>query len=219
MKLILLGPPGAGKGTQAKRIERDYGLVQLSTGDMLRAAVAAGTEVGRQAGEVMAAGRLVPDEIVVSIIGERIVLPDCAKGFILDGFPRTVAQAESLDRLLAEKERRIDRVIEIAVDVAALVERISGRFSCTRCGAAYHDRFNRPQVEGVCDVCGGAEFTRRQDDNADTVAARLKAYREETAPLLPYYAARGVLRSVDGMADIDEVTRQLRSAIDGSGDN
>lgn len=219
MNLIFMGPPGAGKGTQAKRIAAAYDLVQLSTGDMLRNAVEDGTDVGHQVKAVQASGELVSDDIVVAIVAERIAESDCAKGFILDGFPRTVAQAESLDRLLAEKGRRIDRVIEIAVDVAALVERISGRFSCTRCGAAYHDRFNRPKVEGVCDVCGGAELTRRQDDNADTVAARLKAYHEETAPLLPYYAARGVLRSVDGMADIDEVTRQLRSAIDGSGDN
>ena len=188
-------------------------MAQLSTGDMLRAAVAAGSEVGRQAKAVMEAGELVSDDIVVAIIADRIDQPDCAGGFILDGFPRTVAQAESLDRLLAEKGCRIDRVIEIAVDVAALVERISGRFSCTKCGAAYHDRFNRPKVEGVCDVCGGAELTRRQDDNADTVAARLKAYHEETAPLLPYYEARGVLRSVDGMASIDEVADEIETTL------
>ena len=218
MRLILVGPPGAGKGTQAKRIESSHGLVQLSTGDMLRAAVAAGTEVGREAREVMAAGRLVPDEIVVSIIAERIALPDCANGFILDGFPRTVAQAEALDKMLAEKGQGIDRVIEIKVDADALVERISGRFSCGRCGAAYHDSFNQPQVAGVCDVCGGTEFTRRADDSADKMAARLRAYDEETAPLLPYYRALGVLRSVDGMAEIDEVTSQLRRAIDGAGD-
>ena len=208
MRLILVGPPGAGKGTQAKRIESSHGLVQLSTGDMLRAAVAAGTEVGREAREVMAAGRLVPDEIVVSIIAERIALPDCANGFILDGFPRTVAQAEALDKMLAE----------IKVDADALVERISGRFSCVGCGAAYHDSFNQPQVAGVCDVCGGTEFTRRADDSADKMAARLRAYDEETAPLLPYYRALGVLRSVDGMAEIDEVTHQLRRAINGQGD-
>ncbi len=218
MRLILVGPPGAGKGTQAKRIESSHGLVQLSTGDMLRAAVAAGTEVGREAREVMAAGRLVPDEIVVSIIAERIALPDCANGFILDGFPRTVAQAEALDKMLAEKGQGIDRVIEIKVDADALVERISGRFSCRRCGAAYHDSFNQPQVAGVCDVCGGTEFTRRADDSADKMAARLRAYDAETAPLLPYYRALGVLRSVDGMAAIDEVTVQLRRAINGAGD-
>ncbi len=218
MRLILVGPPGAGKGTQAKRIESGYGLVQLSTGDMLRAAVAAGTEVGRKARDIMAAGGLVPDEIVVSIIAERMVRSDCANGFILDGFPRTVAQAEALDKMLAEKGQGIDRVIEIKVDADALVERISGRFSCVSCGAAYHDSFNQPQVAGVCDVCGGTEFTRRPDDSADKMTARLRAYDEETAPLLPYYRALGVLRSVDGMAGIDEVTNQLRRAINGQGD-
>jgi adenylate kinase len=219
VRLILLGPPGAGKGTQAKRIEKEYGLIQLSTGDMLRAAVAAGSEVGREAREIMAAGRLVPDEIVVSIIADRIVLPDCTHGFILDGFPRTVAQAEALDKMLAEKRQRIDRVVEIKVDDAALIERISGRFSCAKCGAAYHDRFNTPKTEGVCDNCGGTKFTRRPDDSAETVAARLKAYDEETAPLLPYYRERGVLRSIDGMAEIDEVARALRDAIDAAGDD
>ncbi|MFQ5958633.1 MAG: adenylate kinase [Alphaproteobacteria bacterium] len=219
MNLILLGPPGGGKGTQAKRIEQEYGVVQLSTGDMLRAAVAAGTEVGRKAKAVMEAGALVPDEIVVSIIAERIVEPDCAAGFILDGFPRTVAQAESLDRMLAEKGLRIDHVIEMQVDDKALIDRLSGRFSCAGCGAAYHDSFNRPRIEGVCDVCGGREFTRRRDDNAETVGARLEAYHDQTAPLLPYYRSRGALRSVDGMAEIDEVARQLRAVIDGSGGN
>ena len=219
MKLILLGPPGAGKGTQAKRLEGDYGLIQLSTGDMLRAAVAAGTDVGRKAKTVMAAGGLVPDEIVVSIIAERIARPDCDNGFILDGFPRTLAQAEALDRMLGETDRGIDHVIEFKVDDATLIERISGRFSCAKCGAAYHDRFNRPKIEGVCDVCGGAEFTRRRDDHADTVAARLKVYHQETAPLLPYYGARSVLRSIDGMAEIDEVARQLRCVIDGAGEH
>ncbi len=212
-----MGPPGAGKGTQAKRIESSHGVVQLSTGDMLRAAIAAGTEVGRKARDIMAAGHLVSDEIVVSIIAERIADPDCANGFILDGFPRTVAQAEALDEMLAAKGQGIDRVIEIKVDADALIERISGRFSCVGCGAAYHDSFNKPQVAGVCDVCGGAEFTRRADDNADKMPARLRAYNAETAPLLPYYRALGVLRSVDGMAGIDEVTNELRCAIDGRG--
>ncbi len=219
MKLILLGPPGAGKGTQAKRLEEAYGLVQLSTGDMLRAAVRAGTEIGRKAQAVMESGGLVPDEIVVSIIAERIAQPDCAKGFILDGFPRTLAQAEALDRMLAERGSGIDHVIEMKVDDAALIERLSGRFSCANCGAAYHDEFNRPKVEGVCDVCGGREFVRRKDDAAETVAARLKAYHAQTAPLLPYYRKRGVLHTVDGMADIDEVTRQIRAALDGAGEN
>ena len=219
MNLILLGPPGAGKGTQAKRIEQEFAVVQLSTGDMLRAAVAAGTEVGAKAQAVMEAGGLVPDEIVVSIIAERIAEPDCAAGFILDGFPRTVAQAESLDTMLAEKGLGIDHVIEMQVDDKALIERLSGRFSCAGCGAAYHDSFNRPKVEGVCDVCGGTEFTRRKDDNAETVGARLEAYHGQTAPLLPYYGSRGALRSVDGMAEIDEVARQIRAVIDGGGGN
>ncbi len=219
MNLILLGPPGAGKGTQAKRIEQEFAVVQLSTGDMLRAAVAAGTEVGAKAQAVMEAGGLVPDEIVVSIIAERIAEPDCAAGFILDGFPRTVAQAESLDTMLAEKGLGIDHVIEMRVDDKALIERLSGRFSCAGCGAAYHDSFNRPKVEGVCDVCGGTEFTRRKDDNAETVGTRLEAYHGQTAPLLPYYGSRGALRSVDGMAEIDEVARQIRAVIDGGGGN
>ncbi|MEE8273217.1 MAG: adenylate kinase [Alphaproteobacteria bacterium] len=219
MNLILLGPPGAGKGTQAKRIEQEFAVVQLSTGDMLRAAVAAGTEVGTKAQAVMEAGGLVPDEIVVSIIAERIAEPDCAAGFILDGFPRTVAQAESLDTMLAEKGLGIDHVIEMQVDDKALIERLSGRFSCAGCGAAYHDSFNRPKVEGVCDVCGGTEFTRRKDDNAETVGTRLEAYHGQTAPLLPYYGSRGALRSVDGMAEIDEVARQIRAVIDGGGGN
>ena len=219
MNLILLGPPGAGKGTQAKRIEQEFAVVQLSTGDMLRAAVAAGTEVGAKAQAVMEAGGLVPDEIVVSIIAERIAEPDCAAGFILDGFPRTVAQAESLDTMLAEKGLGIDHVIEMQVDDKALIERLSGRFSCAGCGAAYHDSFNRPKLEGVCDVCGGTEFTRRKDDNAETVGTRLEAYHGQTAPLLPYYGSRGALRSVDGMAEIDEVARQIRAVIDGGGGN
>ncbi len=219
MKLILLGPPGAGKGTQAKRIEQAYGVVQLSTGDMLRAAVAAGSKVGAKAKAVMEEGKLVPDEIVVSIIAERIAAPDCAAGFILDGFPRTVAQAEALDRIFDEQGLKIDHVIEMQVDDGALVERISGRFSCAGCGAAYHDSFNRPKVEGVCDICGGEEFTRRKDDNAATVSARLKAYHDQTEPLLPYYRARGTLRRVDGMAGIDEVARQVRAVIDGAGGN
>ena len=214
MNLILLGPPGAGKGTQAKRIEQKYELVQLSTGDMLRAAVAADTETGRKAKAVMEAGALVSDDIVIEIIAERISQPDCIGGFILDGFPRTVPQAEALDSMIAESGARIDRVIEMTVDDAALVERISGRFSCAKCGAAYHDSFNQPKVASVCDLCGGTEFTRRKDDNAETVAARLEAYHAQTAPLLPYYRDHGVLRSVDGMADIDEVARQIQLVLD-----
>ena len=218
MNVILLGPPGAGKGTQAKRIEKAWDIVQLSTGDMLRAAVAAGTEIGREAKAVMDSGGLVSDDIVVAIISERISQPDCADGFILDGFPRTVAQAEALESMLSERGLTIDRVIEMQVDDAALVGRLSGRFSCTTCGAAYHDSFNRPKTEGACDICGGSEFTRREDDAAETVGARLDAYHAQTAPLLPYYRGRGAHRAVDGMAGIDEVAEQIRAAINGAGE-
>ncbi len=217
MNLIFLGPPGAGKGTQAQRVAAAHGLVQLSTGDMLRAAVAAGTEVGLKAKAVMEAGELVSDDIVVAIIADRIAGPDCAGGFILDGFPRTVAQAEALDTVLDGNGMRIDHVVEMTVDDEALIERISGRFSCVACGAAYHERFNRPKVEGVCDACGGGEFVRREDDNAETVANRLRAYHAQTAPLLPYYRERGTLRPVDGMAEIDAVTRQIEAVLNGGG--
>ena len=213
MNLIFLGPPGAGKGTQAKRIAMSEGLVQLSTGDMLRAAVVAGTEVGLKAKTVMEAGGLVSDEIVVGIIADRITEPDCANGFLLDGFPRTIAQAEALDAVLEDRDLKIDHVVEMRVDDGILIGRISGRFSCTACGAAYHDKFNRPKAEGVCDICGETEFNRRSDDNAEAVAVRLEAYHAQTAPLLPYYRDRGALRSVDGMAEIDEVTRQIEAVL------
>lgn len=214
MRLILLGPPGAGKGTQATRLEERYGIVQLSTGDMLRAAVAAGSEIGRRADAVMKRGELVSDDIVIGVISERIDQPDAARGYILDGFPRTVAQAEALDRLLAGKGSRLDAVVEMQVDDAALVERISGRFSCVSCGEGYHRTFKRPKAEGVCDKCGGTEFRQRADDTAETVASRLKVYHEQTAPLIAYYRARGLLKSVDGMADIDAVTRALEGILD-----
>jgi adenylate kinase len=215
MNVILLGPPGSGKGTQAQRLQDRYGMVQLSTGDMLRAAVAAGTDIGRKAGVLMRAGALVPDDVVIGIIAERIDRPDCAKGFILDGFPRTTAQAQALDRMLAEKGLKLDRVIELKVDEAALVDRITGRFSCAKCGAGYHDRYKQPKVANTCDVCGAHTFVRRDDDKPETVHARLDAYRRQTAPILPYYGAQGKLSAIDGMAPIDEVTEQLESVLNG----
>lgn len=214
MNLILLGPPGAGKGTQAKRLAAALGAPQLSTGDMLRAAVAAGSALGKQVKAVMDAGKLVSDAIVIQLIAERIDRPDCKKGFILDGYPRSLPQAEALDRILAERGLRIDRVIEMKVQDDALVERIAGRFSCAKCGAGYHDKFQRPKTEGVCDVCGGREFLRRADDNEAAVRTRLKAYHDQTAPLLPYYRAKKVLQSVDGMASIDQVTRQMQAVVE-----
>jgi len=213
MRLILLGPPGAGKGTQAKRLQESRGLVQLSTGDMLRAAVASGSPLGQQAKRVMEAGELMPDEIIIDMIAERVDQQDCRNGFVLDGFPRTTRQAAALDEMLKRKNASLDAVIELAVDEAALIERISGRFSCAKCGAGYHEKFQRPKKDGVCDVCGSTEFVRRKDDNATTVAARLEAYRNQTAPILPYYEERGLLRRVDGMADVDEVTRQIEDVL------
>jgi adenylate kinase len=213
VNLILLGPPGAGKGTQAKRLYDRHQLVQLSTGDMLRAEAASGSALGKQAKQVMEAGQLVSDEIVIGIIDKRIDAPDCKSGFVLDGFPRTEKQAIALDEMLTRKGKKIDGVIELAVDEDALVERISGRFACAKCGAGYHDTFQPPKKQGVCDVCGGTEFTRRKDDNAETVKARLKAYREQTAPILPYYKKKGLLRRVDGMADPDAVTRDIEGVL------
>jgi adenylate kinase len=213
MNIILLGPPGAGKGTQAKRLEEKFGLIQLSTGDMLRALVASGSELGREAKAIMEAGELMPDALMIDMISARVDEPDCAGGFILDGFPRTTPQAEALDRMLADKGLALDAVIEIAVDEEELVGRITGRFSCAACGAGYHDVFQQPKVSGVCDSCGSTEFKRRADDNEETVRSRLAAYCAQTAPILPYYRDKGLLQSVDGMAPIDEVTGQLEAIL------
>ena len=216
MNLLLMGPPGAGKGTQSKRLEGVFGLVQLSTGDMLRAAVKSGSELGQKAKAIMERGDLVPDDLIIDMISARIEEPDCANGFILDGFPRTVPQAEALAVMLAEKGGKLDHVIELAVDDDAMVQRITGRYTCAGCGQGYHDEFEKPATEGVCDKCGGTEFTRRADDTEDTVRNRLNAYHEQTAPILAYYKEQGVLKDVDGMADIDAVTDQLKGVIGGA---
>jgi adenylate kinase len=216
MNIILLGPPGAGKGTQAQRLQRERGMIQLSTGDMLRAAVASGSELGRKAKDIMERGELVSDDLMVGLIEDRIAQPDAIKGFILDGFPRTEAQAKALDQMLTRTGKKLDRVVEMTVDEKALTERIVGRYTCAKCGTGYHDKFKRPKVEGVCDVCGSREFTRRKDDNADTMKTRMAAYRAQTEPLLPYYAARGALRKVDGMASMDEVYRQISGVLEGA---
>lgn len=214
MKLILLGPPGSGKGTQSDRLQDKYSIPKLSTGDMLRANVAQGTELGNKAKAIMEAGGLVSDDIMVGIISDRIAERDCANGFILDGFPRTLAQAEALDVLFAEKSMALDGVIELTVDDDALVERISGRFSCASCGEGYNTKFKPLKTEGVCDKCGSSDFIFRDDDKAETVASRLASYHEMTAPLLPYYKDKGVLVSVDGMQSIDEVTKEIFTLVD-----
>ena len=209
MNIILLGPPGAGKGTQSGRLVANRGMKQLSTGDMLRAAVKAQTPVGIKAKAVMDAGELVSDEIVSDLIDAELAELDDATGAIFDGYPRTEAQAESLDELLTKHGRTLDYVIELEVDVDALVERITGRFSCANCGALYHDTANPPSKDGECDVCGSTEFKRRPDANEETVRTRMQEYRAKTAPILPGYEARGIVRRVDGMASIDEVTAKI----------
>ncbi|HZG30370.1 Adenylate kinase [Ensifer adhaerens] len=213
MRLILIGPPGAGKGTQAQRIVEKHGIPQLSTGDMLRAAVKAGTDVGKRAKALMDAGSLVNDDVVIGIVSERIDQPDCAKGFILDGFPRTLVQADATEKMLASKGMKLDVVIEMQVDDSVLVDRVSGRYTCANCGTGYHDRLQKPKVEGVCDKCGSTEFKRRPDDNAETMTTRLRAYYKETSPLIGYYHAKGLLKSIDGMAEIDEVTASIETIL------
>jgi adenylate kinase len=213
-RLILMGPPGGGKGTQAKVLEDAYGIVQLSTGDMLRAAVAAGTDLGKQAKTIMDAGNLVSDEIVIGMISERVDGADCANGFILDGFPRTVAQAEGLDLMLKDKGIVLDSVVEIRVPDQKLVDRITGRFTCSKCGEGYHDTFKLPKTADTCDACGNTEFTRRADDNAETVKSRLKTYHEQTSPLLPFYESQGLLAVVDGDQEMGAVTIEIKRVLD-----
>lgn len=213
MNLILLGPPGAGKGTQAQALERRHHLVQLSTGEMLRATIASGSELGKELKEIVESGALVPDDIMIRMISDRISRRDCKNGFILDGFPRTTAQAKALDAMLTEKGLKLDHVIAMSVDADVLAKRIGGRFSCAKCGAGYHDEYQKPAVDGVCDQCGSREFSRRADDNPETVKARLEAYEKQTAPLLPYYRDKGQLRSVDAMASIEDVTREIEKIV------
>ena len=213
MNIILLGPPGSGKGTQAKRIEQKYGITQLATGDMLRAATLSGDQLGLRVKSIMDSGQLVPDNIIIDMIADRVEQRDCCYGFVLDGFPRTPAQAQALDQMLSRRSRQLDHVIEFEVDETALVDRLAGRFTCQQCGASYHERDNRPKVDGVCDVCGACEFICRADDRPETVKARLDVYHRQTAPILPYYRERDILRRVNGMAEIDSVTRAIEKIL------
>ncbi|MSO54445.1 MAG: adenylate kinase [Rhodospirillales bacterium] len=217
MNLILFGPPGAGKGTQAKRLQAAYNLMPLSTGDMLRAEVAQGSELGRKAKSIMESGELVPDDVIIDMIAKKLDEPASGEGVILDGFPRTVAQAEALDTLFWKKGRSLDAAIEMRLDDATILERITGRFACVRCGAGYHDRFNRPKVDGKCDACGSEEFSRRADDKRDVVQARLDAYRRQTAPVLAYYGKKGLLKSLDGGAPVETVDKAIKRLLSAAG--
>jgi adenylate kinase len=214
MNIILLGPPGAGKGTQARLLEEKRGMIQIATGDMLRAAVKRGEPIGLEAKKIMEAGKLVPDDLMIRLIQGRIAQPDCNKGFILDGFPRTVPQAEALDKMLAEHDCKLDAVIELKVDEEELIKRVAGRFSCAKCGAGYHDTFKPTKQLKVCDECGGTEFIRRPDDNPETMKTRLKTYKEQTAPILPYYRAKGLLKTIDGMASMEQVRDGIESILE-----
>lgn len=214
MNLIFLGPPGAGKGTQARRLQEKYDLIQLSTGDMLRAAIAQGSELGKEVQQLMADGHLVPDDTMIEIIANRIDEPDCENGFILDGFPRTEAQAEALDEMLHEKGKTLHGVIQLVVDEDDLVKRVTGRYTCAKCGEGYHDDFKKPETEGVCDVCGSTEFKRRSDDNEESMRRRLEAYRQQTAPILPFYEDKDVVYPVNGMGSIDTVAKEIDDALE-----
>ena len=213
LNIILLGPPGAGKGTQAHLLEEKFGLIQVATGDMLRASIKRDEPLGRQAKQLMDAGRLVPDDLMIALIEARITQPDCAKGFILDGFPRTVPQAAALDAMLTKLDKQLKAVIELRVDEAVLLERVAGRITCAKCGAGYHTTFKPPQVEGICDVCGSTEFICRPDDNPATMKTRLQTFNEQTAPILPYYRAKGLLAAIDGMAPMTEVERHIEQIV------